>query len=208
MKTTKMMKANVKHYMKVLEVSDYVALCHEPELTEQACRACRNYGRCWTCPPFDYDVLSRVRRYAWVLVVGAQIVPDEVLRNSPSSPTERNELARRLIEMAWKQCTEPMMRAMERKHADSRLLCGFFACGECSAHCARIDGRPCRHPELMRPSLEAYGFDVTRTTSELLGLELKWGVENALPEYTTLVTALLTHERPEEPAAERWELTL
>lgn len=46
---------------------------------------------------------------------------------------------------------------------------------------------PCRHPELVRPSLEACGFDIGRTTSELFGIELKWGADGKMPEYLTLV---------------------
>lgn len=42
-------------------------------------------------------------------------------------------------------------------------------------------------PTLVRPSLEACGFDIVRTTSELFGIELKWGEEGRLPEYLTLV---------------------
>ena len=39
----------------------------------------------------------------------------------------------------------------------------------------------------MRPSLEACGFDIARTTSELFGIDLKWGSEGRIPEYLTLV---------------------
>ena len=48
-------------------------------------------------------------------------------------------------------------------------------------------GLPCRHPELVRPSLEAYGFDISRTTNELFGIELLWGKDGMLPKYLTLV---------------------
>ena len=53
--------------------------------------------------------------------------------------------------------------------------------------CTRPEGRPCRHPELVRPSLEACGFDVARTASELFGIELKWSSGGRMPEYLTLV---------------------
>ena len=39
----------------------------------------------------------------------------------------------------------------------------------------------------MRPSLEACGFDVARTASELFGIEMKWGSGGRMPEYLTLV---------------------
>ncbi len=187
----------------------YIAGYHTPDKVEPYCRACSNYGRCWTCPPFDYDVTARLKQYDWTLLLGARITPDDALRNSPGSAAERNALAHRLITMAWIQSVEPVMRSLETAHPGSMLLCGFFACPtDCAKHCARIDGQPCRHPHLMRPSLEAYGFDVAKTTSELLQLELLWGTGNALPEYTTLVTALFTHKQPTVEAHHSIQLEL
>ncbi|MBR5807373.1 MAG: hypothetical protein IKY24_01995 [Alistipes sp.] len=56
--------------------------------------------------------------------------------------------------------------------------------------CTRLNGKPCCHPELVRPSLEAYGFDLTKTLSELFDIELKWSVDNTLPEYLVIVCGL------------------
>ena len=56
--------------------------------------------------------------------------------------------------------------------------------------CTRAEGKPCRHPDLVRPSPETYEFDIVRTASELFGIELKWGAEGKLPEYLTLVCGL------------------
>ena len=39
----------------------------------------------------------------------------------------------------------------------------------------------------MRPSLEAFGFDISRTLSELFGIRLLWGKDGVIPEYLTLV---------------------
>jgi len=39
----------------------------------------------------------------------------------------------------------------------------------------------------VRPSLEACGFDVAHTASELFGIEMKWGSGGRMPEYLTLV---------------------
>ena len=60
--------------------------------------------------------------------------------------------------------------------------------------CARQDAKPCRHPHDVRVSLEAVGFNLGKTTSQLLGIDLKWGGKDRLPEYITLVTALLTND--------------
>ena len=87
----------------------------------------------------------------------------------------------------------------ERKRIEARLLDmerriggrSFAYVGTClhcpEGSCTRLDGNPCRHPDRVRPSLEACGFDVGRTARELFGIELKWGVEGRMPEYLTLV---------------------
>ena len=53
-----------------------------------------------------------------------------------------------------------------------------------------MKNEPCRHPEQMRHSLESVGFDISKTASQLLGMELKWATGIELPEYLVLVTAL------------------
>ena len=69
----------------------------------------------------------------------------------------------------------------------------FFA-GTCllcpPEHCTRRESLPCRHPESIRPSLEALGFDVARTTSGLFGIDLQWGRPDTPPAYLTLLSAL------------------
>ena len=37
---------------------------------------------------------------------------------------------------------------------------------------------------------EAFGFDMTRTLSELFGIELLWGKNGILPEYLVIVSGL------------------
>ena len=54
--------------------------------------------------------------------------------------------------------------------------------------CPRAEGKPCRHPELVRPSLEAFGFDIGRTLKELFGIELLWGKDGCIPPYLVLVS--------------------
>ena len=76
---------------------------------------------------------------------------------------------------------------MERQYG-GRSFAYVGTCIHCpEGSCTRPEGRPCRHPELVRPSLEACGFDVARTASELFGIEMKWGSGGRMPEYLTLV---------------------
>lgn len=82
---------------------------------------------------------------------------------------------------------------MEEAWPDSRA---FFAgtCFDCpEGTCTRPSDLPCVRPGKIRPSLEALGFDLGRTASELLGIELRWSVDGRLPEYFTLISGFFTN---------------
>ena len=137
-----------------------------------------NYGRSCGCPPFRFDVGEYFAEYTSALLVATKITP--LVPNLPISDSmtliraERIRLEQRLLEM-------------EHQY-DGRAFTYVGSCLYCpKGTCTRTDGKPCRHPNLVRPSLEACGFDIVRTTSELFGIELKWGEEGRLPEYLTLV---------------------
>ena len=80
-------------------------------------------------------------------------------------------------------------RLLELERTHHGLACTFIGkCLHCEDECcSRRQGKPCRHPKLVRPSLEAYGFDVAKTLSELFDIELQWSQNGSLPEYLVLV---------------------
>ena len=77
-------------------------------------------------------------------------------------------------------------------------LPGSLACYAGTCHlcpddtCTRITGQPCRHPHLIRHSLESFGFDLGRTAEELLHIPLVWSDGVKFPEYLMLVSGLFT----------------
>ena len=85
---------------------------------------------------------------------------------------------------------EKELLEMERKYGGR----GFAYVGKClycsGSECTRKRNRPCLHPDKVRPSLEAFGFDIGRTLSELFGIRLLWGKDGILPEYLMLVSGL------------------
>ena len=158
----------IRHFRNEEEVSGY-------------CRECENFGESWGCPPFDFDVEDRLKQYKEVLLVATKITPKE--KGLPLN--------------AAQELIQP-----ERRRIDKRLLClekeySGLACsyvGKCyycaEESCSRVCGLPCRHPHLVRPSLEAYGFDVALISQELFGIKLRWGKDGLLPEYLVIVCAL------------------
>ena len=122
---------------------------------------------------------------------------EKTTRGIPSSMTEWNgcfaqdktlplEAANELMEPVTNELNKELL---EMEKSLGGMSFGFVgSCPYCGgAPCARIEGKPCKHPDKVRPSLEVFGFDMGRTAKELLGLEIKWSKGQLIPEYLTLV---------------------
>ena len=161
-----------------MDAATYIADFRRVDYFLQFCRDCGNYGRRYGCPPFDYDPLSVIAPYQKVRIIGVKIVPND--GNLPLS------VANTLMLPVIRELNEELL-ALEKSLGG--VAFGFAGscpyCGEIP--CARIYGEPCRHPDKVRPSLEAFGFDMSKTASDLIGLEIKWSHDGRIPEYLTLV---------------------
>lgn len=160
---------------------------HIPQVQAQ-CGQCTSYGRVWSCPPFaePFDLTP----YRTAVLVGTTIAFDNQTVRVEYEPEIRKSIMTEAIDAAWKTLL-PHLYAREREHKGSRIFTG--RCRLCSPlECSRISDEPCRHPNRMRSSLEAIGFDVVAATREVLGIELQWARGRHLPATITLITALFT----------------
>lgn len=143
------------------------------------CHGCGRYGKCWACPPYDFAEDGYLGQFTTISLLATKITPSEGVALTP-------ETAERILNRE-RQRLERMLLGME---GNARA---FFA-GTCilcpPEKCTRREGLPCRHPESIRPSLEALGFDIARTASELFGIPLQWGSPGTFPAYLTLISAI------------------
>lgn len=102
-----------------------------------------------------------------------------------------------LPEWCAQDLIRPVQLHMQRElHERERLTGGraFDNIGRCvycsGRECTRLAGERCRYPDKVRPSLEAFGFDIGKTLRELFGIEIKWCRDGYLPEYLMLVSGL------------------
>ena len=158
-----------------VSVADYIARFRDAERFEGCCRACPNYGCSWGCPPFDFDVEEYLNRYSRALLIATKIAPEQ--RDLPIAEAkrlihpERQRLERRLLEM-------------ERRYG-GRSFAYVGSCLYCpEGTCTRPEGRDAH---LLLRIKHLNHSQVSRTTSELFGIELKWGADGKMPEYLTLV---------------------
>lgn len=161
-----------------LPLKEYMERFRAAAACEAACRACANYGRLWCCPPFGYDVEERMAVYDTAMIVMARYP-------WPAGMDYRQLMAE----------VRPLRREMERRLRDIERRCGGLAfgfSGECllCGRCRRLDGRECAHPDAVRPSLEAYGFDVCASVRELFGEEMEWCRGDSTPTTLRLVAGV------------------
>lgn len=168
-----------------ISVEDYIARFRDEERILTMCRQCPNFGNSWGCPPFDFDAEELLRSYKYAHIVAIKVVP-------ASNDIPLDDIQKLIL---------PVRIKAERELLDMEQLYGgraFAYIGKClhcnDSACTRISKQPCRHPEKVRPSLEAFGFDVVMTLKELFGFELLWGKNGKLPEYIILVNALFHND--------------
>lgn len=163
-------------------VEDYIAGFRDAECFIELCKQCPNYGNSWGCPPFDFDTEKFLRQYRYVRLMATKIIPDE--KNIPFNKSRELVYPERLR-------IESELLDMEKQYG-GRAFAYVGSCLHCNgAECRRKCGKPCLHPDKVRPSLEAFGFDINRTLSELFGIKLLWGKDGVLPEYLVLVSGFL-----------------
>ncbi len=160
-----------RFFMKSIELplKDYIENYRDKPRFHALCEKCPNFSRTWTCPGEDTNFDYILEPYEFITIFASQFTTEVDFK------LLRQELDAKMIEL-------------EHKYEGSLV---FYA-GSCVLCESCVKPEPCAKPELMRHSLEALGFDLGRTSSELLGIEIKWGEFGAKPEYYTLISALCT----------------
>lgn len=180
------MEYRVEEFGANVRVEEYVAGFRDEKRFFELCRACPQFGKSWACPPFDFDAEAVLMQYEFAHIVATKITPvrnDIPIKDAQSLILpERIRIEKRLLDM-------------ERESGGR----GFAHIGKClhcgDEKCTRLCKLPCRHPEKVRPSLEAFGFDIEKTLKSFFNIELLWGKDGKLPKYLVLVSALFHNSK-------------
>lgn len=179
--TTDDITFTTERYTVDVEAKTYIDNFRRADYFIKLCQQCGNYGRRYGCPPFDSDPISLIEKYTKVRIIGVKIIP-----TYKDQPLEyANELMKPVITDLNRELLQ------QEKYLDGMCFGFVGSCPYCVGKpCARIEGKPCKHPDKVRPSLEAIGFDISKTAKELLGLEIKWSQGGLIPEYLTLICGI------------------
>ena len=137
-----------------ISTADFVQRYVDLKDPAAGCRPCPDYGRYWTCPPYDVPAAEYWAGFDTVLLEGMQFHFTPAMLERRFDPEELAEYTRRLTAEQARQ----MDRALRRQYPGAAVLTtgGCTLCEECT----RPMGRPCRHPQAVGYSLESLGCDV------------------------------------------------
>ena len=183
------MKYSVTTKEVTIAADEFIRRYRDVERIDALCRQCLGYGKLWSCPPFDFDPRTVSDGFRTVTLRGSTIEFDEETRSACNTAEQASLLGREAMEQVW-QTLLPRLYELEREMPGSR--CFTFRCSLCPEGCTRPEGKPCRHPDMMRHSLESVGFDIVAMAHYLLDIDLEWSNDGSLPKHLTLVTALMT----------------
>lgn len=171
-----------------LPVSKLVSDFRDVDRFMGLCRACPNFGKIWSCPPFDClpPILDSKTAQCRLFLYEIDIPPSE----SSIGRLSQQEI-KRIYDSARAEI-DPKLLALGRKSPSGSLVLLGGSCANCPLpKCARLENKPCPRPESMRPSLESLGFDVVAIAKKIFGADLEWATASKTPQTLRIVCAIL-----------------
>ena len=181
---------HIQNFTAEVSVEEYVRDCINVAEFLECCKVCPNYQTVWSCPPYDFQPEDYWKQYRHFFIYGRKIMFSKEMTQKKYTQEDLQELTDTVLKFE-KQDIARELFAMEQQYEGSVSLSASY-CQTCNrSHCTRPEGKPCRHPDQMRYSIESLGGNVGLTITKYLHQELLWMTEGKLPEYFILVSGLL-----------------
>ena len=155
-------------------IAEYLSACVDVEKFIGYCRACRNYGRRWSRPSFDFDPLDLWKRYQAIHIHARVLTPvrgADMVVMMEGLKREKEKLTDALLKM--------------ERDTPGSLALSAGSCSLCGS-CTR---------QGMRYSIEALGGDLSETMERYFQRPIRWSRNGEVPDYLTLVGGLLVGGR-------------
>ena len=136
--------------VKQLSVRRLLASYWKPDPEGQGCRGCPHYGNVWSCPPGLPATDEYLAPYSGCFLVGARVIYSPETRARAVNQEEADRLREQGYEKVAKELLLTLLE-LESQVPGGRCM-GAGRCILCR-RCARLEGKPCRHPELCRYSI-------------------------------------------------------
>ena len=192
------MDYSVEYRKNSILLSDFQQKYQDREKYMAYCRECPRYNTVWSCPPLYLDVDAYLGRFAWGNILCAKIILSSHVIAEADMPEKIKTMGWEIL-LSVKLDMDEKLRQLE-KHIPGSVSLSSGGCNLCKV-CSRKDGQPCRQPDKMRYSLDAFGFNLTAITKDMFDIDILWCKER-LPDYFALIHGILTED---EVPDELWE---
>lgn len=173
------MNYNKERFETYVDTMEMLEKYFDPEVTLNKCRECSGFAKTWSCPDFDFDVKD-----FWKDFTRFHFIVDRVSSEGVSNVSEAQQ---RLFDE--KRLYDEEMLTLEKKVPGGVALAAQ-ECIKCKK-CARLIGKPCIHPDVMRYALESTGMLAVNLVRDKFGFEVLWSDGESIPEYYLLVGGVL-----------------
>ncbi len=161
---------------------------YKPQLFAPLCESCPRYGAQWSCPPFETDPIDKFKQFAYIHLLVSRVETENVAFASFEEVTEYCHQLMFRVRLAL----DRELIALERCQQSGGAMA--FLPGYCHwcvpENCTRGRGENCCKPHLVRPSLEAVGFDLSSAVERLTFCPMIWSKAGEMPQYLTFVSAV------------------
>ncbi|MBB5336763.1 DUF2284 domain-containing protein [Pectinatus brassicae] len=181
---------NLQITIKKFTVNDLLSNYQQQEKFMAYCKQCHKYNSRWSCPPLNFSANEYLKPYPYIYLIGIQYFYDDATIAAVNTTEKVTAFPIKTAKSLKKQISEILLTA--EKIFPQTLSISAGGCDFC-CRCSRIKNEPCRKPEKMRYSLDAFGIDLSQITQDILNIKLLWNSEK-LPAYTTLIHGLLAKQ--------------
>lgn len=155
------------------------------------CKNCKNYGKVYSCPSFDFNVLDVWKSYKYLhLVAFIVLLTDEEKSKQFTKETFYDEIDR-FYTIEKGKITDIQYKILEDNPNTKGL--GGGRCQLCKV-CKRESNEPCIYKDKLMMSIESLGGKVSEVTKDLLGIDIVWSKDFKYPEYITSVIGFLSND--------------
>ncbi|WP_303247204.1 DUF2284 domain-containing protein [uncultured Methanobrevibacter sp.] len=170
-----------------LDMDEFYEKYVDIERFSKLCEDCEEYGKNWSCPPFDFDPDEIWKSFNKIKIIAFKFNFNEEVLNQEFSEEEMEMFFKRLERTKLK-----LMRVIYGLEAENPGSLGLYlgTCNLCMS-CTRMFGMRCKMPFKMRYSIESLGGNVDDMIKDVFGSEVLYAKDGKLPDYIFYVGGLL-----------------
>ena len=162
---------------------NYVDICG----FQQYCKQCDSYNKSWECPPHNCSIEDFWKSFASIDIYAVKLNYDSQLANRKFTSKELDCIIKNTLYVERDKLKKELLEIEKIKNGQ------YIHSGSCNIcrKCSRLVNKPCNFPDKRRYSMDSIGTNVVKTAEDFFNFKIKWIKDNILPEYLTLVCAIL-----------------